>query len=142
MLLSARSFVEYQAMFALSERDLRGRVLDCPGGAASFVAEAGARGMDAIAADPVYAGDRDTLGARALGEVERGLAFVEAHAWRFVWSWYGDVGTKLLSSPPGSGVGIRGALMLPSSTCNCSTPGTPLLRCPPAGSTAPCQGVP
>lgn len=33
MLVSARSFDEYRAMFALTDRDLDQRILDCPGGA-------------------------------------------------------------------------------------------------------------
>ena len=37
-LVSARSAAEYRAMFALTDDDLRGRVLDCPGGGASFTA--------------------------------------------------------------------------------------------------------
>ena len=41
-LISARSFEEYLAMFALTELDLRGDILDCPGGGASFTARAAA----------------------------------------------------------------------------------------------------
>lgn len=36
-LVSARSFDEYVAMFALSSEDLASTILDCPGGAASSV---------------------------------------------------------------------------------------------------------
>jgi SAM-dependent methyltransferase len=55
MIMSSRSFLEYRAMFALVERDLDGVVLDCAGGASGFVAEAGAMGVRALAADPLYA---------------------------------------------------------------------------------------
>ncbi|MGK8523666.1 hypothetical protein ACRS6B_19915 [Nocardia asteroides] len=41
-LLTGRSLSEYRAMFALTGDDLRGDVLDCPGGAAAFAAEAAA----------------------------------------------------------------------------------------------------
>ncbi|MFJ8624853.1 methyltransferase domain-containing protein [Kitasatospora sp. NPDC093550] len=91
MLVSARSFAEYRAMFALTDRDLEQRVLDCPGGAASFVAEAGRRGVDAVAVDRQYAHQREELGLL----VERETAFkrellVEETADR-IWSWYADV---------------------------------------------------
>lgn len=63
-LVSARSFDEYRAMFALTDADLRGRVLDCPGGGASFTAAARARGADAFAVDPIYASRPRELVAR------------------------------------------------------------------------------
>ncbi|MEI5098108.1 methyltransferase domain-containing protein [Streptomyces sp. PmtG] len=89
MLVSARSFDEYRAMFALSDDDLALRVLDCPGGAASFVAEAGARGTEAFAVDPQYGPDRGQLGTLALREIEHKHAYVAANAERFVWDWFG-----------------------------------------------------
>ncbi|MEV0444695.1 methyltransferase domain-containing protein [Streptomyces spectabilis] len=89
MLVSARSFDEYRAMFALTDDDLRLRVLDCPGGAASFVAEAGARGTDAVAVDPQYGSGREQLGTLALREIEHKHAYVADNAERFVWDWFG-----------------------------------------------------
>ncbi|MGW3045749.1 methyltransferase domain-containing protein [Kitasatospora sp. NPDC001159] len=90
MLVSARSFAEYRAMFALTDRDLEQRILDCPGGAASFVAEAGQRGIDAVAVDREYASHREELGLL----VERETLFKRGQLMReaadFVWSWYGD----------------------------------------------------
>jgi hypothetical protein len=41
-------------MLALTEADLARRILDCPGGMASFTAEVNAAGGDAIACDPIY----------------------------------------------------------------------------------------
>ena len=64
-LISARSFDEYRAMFALTGSDLSGSVLDCPGGASSFTALANQAGASAIAADPVYAQPRDSLAGNA-----------------------------------------------------------------------------
>ena len=49
-----RSFEEYRGMFALSDADLRGRVLGCADGPASFNAEATRRGTSIISADPLY----------------------------------------------------------------------------------------
>jgi Methyltransferase domain len=89
-LVSARSAAEYRAMFALTDDDLRGRVLDCPGGGASFTAAARAGGTAAFAVDPVYATPPRELVARLEGELARGSAFATAHAERYVWDFYGD----------------------------------------------------
>jgi SAM-dependent methyltransferase len=89
-LVSARSFEEYRAMFALTDADLRGRVLDCPGGGASFTATARARGTDAVAVDPVYRTPRRQLVARLDAELARGSAFAAANADRYVWDFFGD----------------------------------------------------
>jgi hypothetical protein len=53
VLVSSRSLAEYRAMLALSDADLRRRLLDCPGGAASLTAEIHSAGGDAIACDPL-----------------------------------------------------------------------------------------
>jgi hypothetical protein len=90
MLVSARSFDEYRAMFALSEDDLALRILDCPGGAASFTAEAGARGTDVVAVDPQYGQGRHLLGQLALREIEHKHQYVVDHAQCFTWNWFGD----------------------------------------------------
>jgi hypothetical protein len=80
MLISSRSLGEYQAMFALTEADLACRILDCPGGLASFTAEVNAAGGDAIACDLVYGGlGVDRLTARSVAETERGNRYVRAH---------------------------------------------------------------
>jgi SAM-dependent methyltransferase len=90
-LVSARSFEEYWAMFALTDGDLAGRVLDCPGGGAGFTAIARARGTDAVAVDPVYATSPAALAARLAGELERGRAWTRAHADRYAWDFHGDL---------------------------------------------------
>jgi SAM-dependent methyltransferase len=98
VLVSARSFAEYTAMFALSEADLSGAVLDCPGGAASFTATALVRGLDVTAVDPAYAGGEGALrvlGEHAASEAERGHAFLLAHAHRFVWTYFQDPAERL-----------------------------------------------
>jgi hypothetical protein len=89
-LISARSFDEYRAMFALTDADLSGRVLDCPGGGASFTAAARARGTAAFAVDPVYASPPRELVARLDTELARGSAWATANAERYVWDHYGD----------------------------------------------------
>lgn len=89
-LVSSRSFAEYQAMFALTDADLDGRVLDCPGGGASFTAAVCARGGDAIAADPAYAAPPADLIGRLEGEFRRGSAWTTSHAHRYAWTFFRD----------------------------------------------------
>ncbi|MEU3569120.1 methyltransferase domain-containing protein [Kitasatospora sp. NPDC036755] len=90
MLVSARSFAEYRAMFALDDRDLAQRVLDCPAGAASFVAEAGQRGVDAVAVDLQYAEHREELGRLVERETEFKRELLVKETAGNVWSWYTD----------------------------------------------------
>ncbi|MFD2083130.1 Methyltransferase domain-containing protein [Actinopolymorpha cephalotaxi] len=89
-LVSARSFAEYSAFFDLGEDDLRGSVLDCPGGGASFTATAASRGADAIAADPAYADPPAEVAARVRAEVDRGGAWVTARTGRYEWGFHHD----------------------------------------------------
>ncbi|MET8776773.1 methyltransferase domain-containing protein [Nocardia sp. NPDC004654] len=90
-LISARSLAEYRAIFELSEADLRGRrILDCPGGAASFAAEAAALDADVTATDPIYARTAAELRELARTETERGSAYAGAHHTRYRWDFYGD----------------------------------------------------
>lgn len=95
VLVSARSLAEYRAMFALTDADLTGTVLDCPGGAASFTAEARGQGVDVIAVDPTYPPDGTSsersralrqLGEHAAAEAERGSAWARDHAADFEWT--------------------------------------------------------
>ncbi|MGY1844011.1 hypothetical protein [Modestobacter sp. SYSU DS0875] len=48
-LISSRSLAEYRAMFSLTDGDLVGPLLDCPGGGASFTADVCGRGGRALA---------------------------------------------------------------------------------------------
>ncbi|HKH12276.1 MAG TPA: hypothetical protein VKA73_14135 [Rubrobacter sp.] len=48
-----RSLDEYARMFALTPEDLRGRILDCAAGPASFNAEATAAGHRISSCDPL-----------------------------------------------------------------------------------------
>jgi hypothetical protein len=90
VLVSARSFAEYRAMFALTDRDLEQRILDCPGGAAGFVAEAGRRGIDAVAVDREYATHREGLGLLVEREtLFKREALVKETA-GFARTWYAD----------------------------------------------------
>ena len=59
-----RSFNEYQKMFALSDIDLRKRILGCGDGPASFNAELTALGGKVISVDPTYQFDAASLKTR------------------------------------------------------------------------------
>ncbi len=89
-LISSRSYREYAAMFTLCESDLRGRVLDCPGGASSFTKVASELGARATAVDPVYALPTAVLQALVMGEPDRGSAHTVAGVDRYRWDFYGD----------------------------------------------------
>ncbi len=90
-LISARSFGEYLAMFALAGQDLHGAVLDCPGGGSSFTALASSAGADAVATDPAYATPPAQLAELAVAETQRGSAWAAAGGDRYRWDYYGDV---------------------------------------------------
>ncbi|MEU4190566.1 hypothetical protein AB0E69_01610 [Kribbella sp. NPDC026611] len=88
MLVTSRSYAEYEAMFDLKE--LPDSVLDSCAGGASFTAEAAARGVDAIAVDPAY----ELEPAELVDTVRRSLpatsGIVDEHQGSFVWHWYGS----------------------------------------------------
>jgi len=88
ILVSSRSFAEYIAFFDLDTEDLPARILDCSAGASSFVAEAHARGIDAIAADPVYGLEPEALTSRANSGAPAGNVMIGANSDRFVFDWY------------------------------------------------------
>jgi hypothetical protein len=90
MLLTSRSFEEYAAFFGLDADRLPDRVLDCGGGASSFVAGACARGVDAIAADPVYVHDEQSLLEAGMAGATGGANLITAHQDRFTYAWYGS----------------------------------------------------
>ena len=91
VLVSARSLAEYTDMFGLNGADLQGRIVDCPGGAASAVAEICAAGGDAIAVDPQYARGADDLRGRILADVDRSVAQKQAREVDFDWDVRGGV---------------------------------------------------
>ena len=94
MLLTSRSFAEYEAMFDLDEQVLDGRVLDCCAGASSFVAEHVARGGDGLAVDPAYAWNGAALASAARNGLGGGTQIIDQHPDTFVWDWYGTVGRR------------------------------------------------
>jgi SAM-dependent methyltransferase len=96
MLVSSRSLAEYRAMFALTDSDLRRRILDCPGGTASFTAEVNDAGGDVTACDPIYAQHTpDELAALSVSETRRGNRYVRAHPQQYQWNFFPDPGVHL-----------------------------------------------
>lgn len=85
-----RSFDEYVAMFALTERDLGRRILDCGGGPASFNAVAAKRGLDVTSLDPIYEFDADAIAQRIAETAPEIGAKLRANADEFVWTHFED----------------------------------------------------
>ncbi|NLU65068.1 class I SAM-dependent methyltransferase [Rhodococcus sp. HNM0563] len=91
ILVTSRSMTEYSAMFALSPADLRRRILDCPGGTASFTAEVCAAGGDVTACDPVYGQyTADELTALGQRDTERGNHYCRTHSDEYMWTFFTD----------------------------------------------------
>jgi cation transport regulator ChaB len=92
MLVTSRSYAEYEAMFDLTE--LPDSILDCCAGGSSFTAEAAARGVDAVAVDQAYELPTPDLVDTVRRSLPAGAQIVDQHAASFVWHWYGDPGRK------------------------------------------------
>jgi len=80
-----RSFDEYRRMFALSDVDLQGRILDCGGGPASFTVQATRRGAHVIACDPLYQCDAEEIRQRIEATSDTVLAETRRNQAEFVW---------------------------------------------------------
>ncbi|MCZ2804394.1 methyltransferase domain-containing protein [Modestobacter sp. VKM Ac-2983] len=124
-LVSARDADEYQAMFDLTDGDLTGRVLDCPGGGASFTATACARGVDAVAVDRVYGARPAALIAQLDAELARGAAWTRATAERYAWGFYGDPAAHARRRRESAGVFAADLLAHPERYVPASLPHLP-----------------
>lgn len=91
IIVTARPFDEYAAMFDLRDDDLLGgAVLDCPAGASGFAAGARARGADVTAVDPEYARRHTDLVARARRDTEYGNRYVRDNPGTYAWGFFRD----------------------------------------------------
>lgn len=91
IIVTARPFDEYMAMFALARGDLEGaRVLDCPGGGSGFAAGARAVGADVVSSDPQYAGDHVALVARVRRDTRVGNDYVIHMPGTYAWGFFHD----------------------------------------------------
>jgi hypothetical protein len=80
-----RSFEEYRGMFAVSDADLRGRVLGCADGPASFNAEATRRGTSVISADPLYRFDGEAIRERVTATYGQIMDQMRGNMHDYVW---------------------------------------------------------
>ena len=80
-----RSFDEYRCMFALTDDELRLRIVGCGDGPASFNAEATRRAVQVTSFDPIYRYDVDQLRERITASYEQILEQTRSNAGEFVW---------------------------------------------------------
>jgi len=81
-----RSFDEYCAMFALSDRDLGLRILDCGGGPASFNAEGTRGGRCIVSCDPIYRFTASQIETRNAATYAAIIDQTRHNASEFVWT--------------------------------------------------------
>jgi hypothetical protein len=81
-----RSFDEYRRMFALSERDLALKIVDCGGGPASFTAEVTQRGGHAVSCDPIYRWAEGQIRERIASTYDTILEQTRQNRDEFVWN--------------------------------------------------------
>jgi hypothetical protein len=80
-----RTLEEYQRMFSLSNADLRGRILGCADGPASFNADWTALGGSVVSCDPLYCFGGDEIQRRFEEVFDTMLDQARANAQEFVW---------------------------------------------------------
>ena len=80
-----RSFDEYRRMFALTDEDLRQRIIGCGDGPASFNAEASRRGYQVISCDPIYRFETAQIQDRIAATYDQVIAQTRQHEHEFVW---------------------------------------------------------
>jgi hypothetical protein len=80
-----RSFEEYRRMFALTEADLRLRIIGCGDGPAGFNAEATRRGAKVISCDPIYRLEAAQIRDRIAETYDQILDQTRRNAGQFVW---------------------------------------------------------
>lgn len=86
-----RTFDEYLAMFALSERELERRILGCADGPASFNSLLTRRGGSIVSVDPIYAFSADQIRARIADTYDTVIEQTRRNREEFVWTTIGSV---------------------------------------------------
>jgi GNAT superfamily N-acetyltransferase len=86
-----RSFDEYRRMFALTDDDLRGHILGCADGPASFNADATARGLRVVSCDPLYQFDAAAIRTRIDATAPEVLEQTRRNADDFLWDEIGSI---------------------------------------------------
>jgi hypothetical protein len=80
-----RSFEEYRAMFALTDDDLRLRIVGCGDGPAGFNAEATRRGGRIVSCDPIYRFAKRQIEERIAATYDQVIEQTRLNAHEFVW---------------------------------------------------------
>lgn len=80
-----RSYEEYLRMFALTEDDLRHRILGCGDGPASFNAELSRRGGQIVSIDPIYVFDVEQIKGRIAETYDTVMTQTRNNQHEFVW---------------------------------------------------------
>jgi hypothetical protein len=86
-----RTFDEYRRMFALTDDHLRGKILGCADGPASFNAEAHGRGYHVVSCDPLYRWDRQQIRQRIDATCDQVLEQARQNVHEFVWTLFRSV---------------------------------------------------
>jgi len=86
-----RSYDEYVAMFALSERDLGGRILGCGDGPAAFNSVLTKRGGRVISADPAYQFSADEIRERIAATYPVVMEETRRNRHEFVWRNFASI---------------------------------------------------
>jgi hypothetical protein len=86
-----RSFEEYRRMFALSDADLKLRILGCADGPSSFNVESARRGTAVVSIDPLYRLDSNTIRDRITATYDQMLEQAQRNSQHFVWDTIGSV---------------------------------------------------
>jgi len=88
-----RTLSEYIRMFRIDDIDLlkKYRILDCPSGASSFVAEANKLGIDAVGCDPLFDKDPKILQEQGEKDIEYVVERVSLSPNLYKWDFYSSV---------------------------------------------------
>lgn len=81
-----RGAEEYRRFFALSDADLKGRLLDCAGGPSDFTAEMNRLGYCVTAVDPLYAFSREEIERRIRETRPMVMDLAEKNQAAFLWN--------------------------------------------------------
>lgn len=83
-----RNLSEYRAIFALTDADLKKRILGCGDGPASFNVQARELGADVISCDPIYGFSASDIEARVNATYHTVIHQIKANMGQFVWTDY------------------------------------------------------
>lgn len=95
VLFFGRTLTEYINMFNLDLSFWKGsKILDCPAGPASFVAEANKLGIHAIGCDPLYANHLELLIEQGRFDLERNIDFLSGYSDSISNSFYASIDVR------------------------------------------------